>query len=60
LQQERPGLTILTVAHRPAAVRQAQNIILLDRGRIMDQGTFDELETRTPLFRSLVQSTDAA
>jgi ATP-binding cassette, subfamily B, bacterial PglK len=60
LQQERPGLTILTVAHRPAAVRQAQNVILLDRGRIADQGTFEELETRTSLFRSLVQSTDAA
>jgi len=60
LQTWRPGLTMITVAHRAAAVRQATLIHLLERGRIVSSGTFAELEAGEPLFRNLVQTTDAA
>jgi ABC-type multidrug transport system fused ATPase/permease subunit len=60
LEERRPGLTILTVAHRPAAVRHASQLILLAQGRIVAAGTFAELEAREPLFRNLVHATDAA
>ena len=60
LEQRRPGLTMLTVAHRPAAVRHASHLILLEHGRVVATGSFSDLESREPLFRNLVHSTDAA
>jgi ABC-type multidrug transport system fused ATPase/permease subunit len=51
-----PRLTVITVAHRPAAVRGADRIHVLDRGRIVASGTFPELERGNALFGSLVAS----
>jgi ATP-binding cassette, subfamily B, bacterial HlyB/CyaB len=37
------GRTVLIIAHRLSAVRQAHRIITLERGRIVESGTHDEL-----------------
>ena len=37
------GRTVLVVAHRLSAVRQADRIITVERGRIVEDGTHDEL-----------------
>lgn len=37
------GRTVLVIAHRPASVIGADRIVVLDRGRIVAQGTHEEL-----------------
>jgi ATP-binding cassette, subfamily B, bacterial HlyB/CyaB len=43
LRQIVRGRTVFIIAHRLTAVRDAHRIITLDRGRIVEQGTHDEL-----------------
>lgn len=37
------GRTVIVIAHRLSSVRQAHRIIAMDRGRIVEQGSHDEL-----------------
>ena len=39
------GLTSLVISHRFSTVRRAQNILVLDQGRVVEQGSHDELLT---------------
>jgi subfamily B ATP-binding cassette protein MsbA len=45
--------TTLVIAHRLSTVRRADRIIVLVRGRIVEQGTHDELFTRGQEYRKL-------
>jgi ATP-binding cassette subfamily B protein len=45
--------TVLLVAHRLATVRQADRILVMERGRIVQQGTHDELLQQEGLYRDL-------
>jgi ATP-binding cassette, subfamily B, bacterial len=46
--------TTLLVAHRRSTLHLADRIVVLERGRIVEQGTHDELVERSPLYRSLL------
>jgi ABC-type multidrug transport system fused ATPase/permease subunit len=48
-----PDKTLILVAHRLSTVRRAERIFLLDRGRLVDVGRFDELVERNPRFRRM-------
>lgn len=45
--------TIILIAHRLTAVRSCDQIFLLERGRVMAQGTFRELLEQSPSFRRM-------
>ncbi|MEJ7598769.1 MAG: peptidase domain-containing ABC transporter [Kofleriaceae bacterium] len=53
---ERQRCTRITVAHRLSTVRNADLIIVMDKGRIVEQGTHDQLLARGGLYTTLVQA----
>ena len=52
--------TILMVAHRLTTVRDCDMIVVLERGRIADIGTYDELLDREGLFAAMVRGGSVA
>ncbi|MFN2607227.1 MAG: ABC transporter ATP-binding protein [Acidimicrobiales bacterium] len=48
------GRTTLLVAHRRSTLRLADRIAVLDKGRVVDTGTSEELVARCPLYRRLL------
>ncbi|MCQ3811005.1 MAG: NHLP bacteriocin export ABC transporter permease/ATPase subunit [Acidimicrobiia bacterium] len=47
--------TRIVIAHRLSTIRKAERIYVLDSGRVVQQGTFDELYAVEGTFRRLVQ-----
>ena len=47
--------TAIIIAHRLATVQHADRIITLDKGRIVDEGTHEELMESSPLYRELAK-----
>ena len=43
-------VTLIVIAHRLSTVRNADLVILLDQGRVVAQGTFDEVRAKAPKF----------
>ena len=54
------GRTVLVIAHRLSTVRRADQIVVLQDGRIVQRGTHDELLAQEGLYRRLYQLQFAA
>ena len=47
------GRTTFIVAHRLSTISLADEIVVLDEGRVADRGTHDELLARSPLYQEI-------
>ena len=56
LQEFYKGRTVLIVAHRLSTVRHADNIIVLDKGHIAEEGTHEELTEKRGIYYTLVKN----
>src|SRR6202042_648920 len=54
LRQVMAGRTTLLIAHRRSTLQLADRIAVLDEGRLVDEGTHEELTARCPLYRLLL------
>jgi ABC-type multidrug transport system fused ATPase/permease subunit len=55
LQTLMKGRTTLVIAHRLSTVKDADRIIVLDKGRVIDGGTHQELLGRDGVYRTLIE-----
>jgi ATP-binding cassette subfamily B protein len=52
------GRTTLVIAHRPATIALADRVVLLDRGRIVAEGTHESLLAGDARYREVLASAD--
>ena len=52
--------TVITIAHRLSTVVHADRIMVIEQGRVLDQGTHRELLDRCPTYRKLYEAESGA
>jgi ABC-type multidrug transport system fused ATPase/permease subunit len=53
VQNVRADKTIILIAHRLSTVRTCDTIFLMEHGRVVAQGTYDELVSGNETFRKM-------
>lgn len=55
-REEIPGTTKLIIAQRVASIQDADMILILDNGQVVDVGTHDELMKNSPIYQEVFYS----
>jgi ABC-type multidrug transport system fused ATPase/permease subunit len=51
----RKGITIILIAHRLSTVRECDQIYIMENGKFLEQGTYDELRLSSPAFQAMTK-----
>ena len=60
IQKLKASKTIIMIAHRLTTIRNADQIVYFEKGRLEDSGSFEDLTKRSQKFRALTQSVTQA
>ena len=55
LREESRGATVIMIAHRITTLMHADQIIVLDKGRVRESGTHDELLAKNGIYRRIYE-----
>ena len=55
LREAMEGRTTFVVAHRRSTISLADEIVVMDQGRIVDRGSHEELLERCPLYAEIAE-----
>lgn len=55
LRKQRAGKTNIIIAHRISTIQKADHIIVIDEGKLVEQGTHEQLVANNGLYNSLYQ-----
>lgn len=53
--RETQGTTILSIAHRLSTLEHCDEILVMDRGQIVERGTFQQLKDQPGIFQDMVR-----
>lgn len=53
--KEQCGTTVISIAHRLSTLQNCDEILVMDQGRIVQRGTFQELESTPGIFRDMAR-----
>src|SRR5690606_23613860 len=48
-------ISMVVVAHRLSTIKNADKILVMDKGKIIDSGNYNELLKSSPIFKRLVE-----